>query len=966
MTQEFHLSITPIRSEEYLVRTEEVAPGVPLAEEQYVWPTSEWLAQARALMNDPLMGVLQGDRLTTQDQAETSATLTTLGQQLYSHLFQGRLRDSWMTAQGIAQHRGEALRLRLGLKGHTLPGIPWEVLNGGSSEGFHASTQHLSTGVNILFSRYLADAGMGNALGYQAIPKPSKTIKILMAIAAPTDQQQLKLKQEAYHLQDELRLRANVLQAGGAHLLPDIQVTILEQPGREELAQALEQGQYHVFHYAGHSELGEAGGKIYLVNRQTGLSETLNGNDLAGLLFNNDIQMAVFNSCRGAHTASGAADGQRQIGTLTDALVSRGIPAVLAMAEQIPDDVALSLTRLFYRNLKQGYPVDLSLSRARQGLLSAYSSDQLYWALPILYLNPDFDGYLTAGDRSLENPADALIRLPHLHSSPLTEARAAVTPHQDDDEMPGDPMSQDVTDDVTDNLYASRLSTPPLPGHQNRLSSMYGVTGKHPEGDEPTPVDVSHNDVSDTNGQHPSVLEPQDAPVLGDHPELPDDFFLADNELHGLDDGLTQDFLNDEVDESESVRNLVEQLEGGASTTDAIAHDLPYSLNDDPEAAAHLLYNGQPPSDDAAEIARDISMVTSDQEGSDITPPTLEGEDDAQPSLTLLPSASDSGDDDGTELDLVDDANGLSMDHDADNSVDPVLLRQRQASPWKKLVWLPIASVAGAAVVFLGHQVLPRITDISDQSPVTPGDVNCENLVEKPTSRVADCGLASFSLDNVESGQAAIVELLDRGELDRASDVFESIPSRLRNNPNVIFLEGRLAWQYSLQNNPKYSVQDASQFWSYSAQKADESEAPLHYNALGFARYTEGDLEGAIDAWEQALMRIDEGGVNILPEDNGQAIASTSAGMTRVGVPQGQLTNQDALTAYSGIALVSMQLAAKSSVEQPYDLVNQAFQIRQIVMQSPMGIDPDTSEHAWLWTDALANQWQIFKNASPQ
>lgn len=211
-----------------------------------------------------------------------------------------------------------------------------------------------------------------------------------MVLAAPTDQEVLALKQEAEHLQQELQ---GTSQTGNSQA-PDVELTILEQPGREQLTQALEHNHYQVLHYAGHSNLGVAGGSLYLVSRRTGLTEVLNGDDLAGLLVNNGIRMAVFNSCRGVYTATSDSASDTGAGNLAEALVKRGVPAVLAMAERIPDDVALNLSRLFYRNLKQAYPVDLSLSRARQGLISSYGSDQLYWALPILYLHPDFDGYL--------------------------------------------------------------------------------------------------------------------------------------------------------------------------------------------------------------------------------------------------------------------------------------------------------------------------------------------------------------------------------------------------------------------------------------------------------------------------------------------------------------------------------------------------------------------------------------------
>ncbi|HEY9805287.1 MAG TPA: CHAT domain-containing protein, partial [Candidatus Obscuribacterales bacterium] len=418
MTQEFHLSVTPVGEDEYLIRTERVAPGVPLAEEQVVWPVEDWLNQARQLMNDPLLGLLQGDSahptsdklLESSDReldlelgsdlnrSQPARHLVDLGQQLYNALFQGTIRDSWMTAQGIAQHRREVLRLRIGLKGPRLVRLPWEVLHTGERHRVGGASRPVATGTDVLFSRYQPSPGLVSATAAlrELMLESQPPLRILMAIAAPTDQEQLELKREALHLQEELRHRQGTgLEAGGT---AEIQLTILDQPDREQLTQALEQGQFQVLHYAGHSNLGAAGGNLYLVNGKTGLTEVLSGDDLAGLLVNNGIRMVVFNSCRSAYTAT--SDLEHEIGeqNLAEALVRRGIPGVLAMAERIPDDVALTLTRLFYRNLKQGYPVDLSLSRARQGLISAYGSHQLYWALPILYLHPEFDGQLITGN----------------------------------------------------------------------------------------------------------------------------------------------------------------------------------------------------------------------------------------------------------------------------------------------------------------------------------------------------------------------------------------------------------------------------------------------------------------------------------------------------------------------------------------------------------------------------------------
>lgn len=389
MTQEFHISVTPVGQNDYLVRTEQVAPGVPLAEELVRWPVADWLAAAGSLMNDPLQSVLQGDAMALtasleETNARNSVNLVALGQQLYNALFQGTLRDSWITAQGIAQNHQQVLRLRLGLKDTKLARLPWEVM--------HQGDRPIATGPYIAFSRYQSGMSGRSRIPSRNIPQLSTegSIKVLMVIASPADQVRLDLlKQEAIRLQAELERKTQ----SGVHL-PEIELSVLEQPGREELTQALEQGNYHVLHYSGHSNFGANGGEIYLVSGRTGLTETLYGDDLAGLLVNNNIQMAVFNSCLGSYAATSDSNPDTAQRNLTETLVKRGIKSVLAMSERIPDEVALTLTQLFYRNLSQGYAVDLCVSRMRQGLISAYGSHQLYWALPILYLQPEFDGYL--------------------------------------------------------------------------------------------------------------------------------------------------------------------------------------------------------------------------------------------------------------------------------------------------------------------------------------------------------------------------------------------------------------------------------------------------------------------------------------------------------------------------------------------------------------------------------------------
>lgn len=376
MTQEFHLRVTALGANEVYVRVDRGPLGTPLAEERLHWPVDEWLESVHQILSDPLA-------LSTIDPL-------TLGQSLYRSLFQGSLSQSWNIAQGIAQHRREILRLRLGVRDETgspnrLQSLPWEILHDGHSP--------LTTAQSVIFSRYqprFADLNHFSSLAHSDSLRTNlkdgepSILRVLMVLAEPLCEKNkvhLALKQEALVLQGELDDRSSETSPLA------IDLTLLEQPGREQLTQALEQGQYHIFHFSGHSSPGA----LHLVNRKTGLTERLPGEDLAGLLRNNGVSLALLNSCRGHYTEPNPPALKPN---LADVLVQAGLPAVLAMAEQIPDRVAVTLTRLFYRNLKLGYPIDLSLCRARQGLLSSYGSEYFYWCLPVLYLRSDFDGQL--------------------------------------------------------------------------------------------------------------------------------------------------------------------------------------------------------------------------------------------------------------------------------------------------------------------------------------------------------------------------------------------------------------------------------------------------------------------------------------------------------------------------------------------------------------------------------------------
>ena len=957
MAQEFHISVTPLRGEDYLVRTEQVAQGVPLAEEQVAWSVQIWLEQTNRLLNDPLLTLLQQD---TQNNAgaiaangELSLSLVRLGQELHRSLFQGHLRDSWVTAQGIAYNRGELLRLRLGLRGLRLPRLPWEVLCEGAlpersrpDDLMLPALRPVAAGMNVLFSRYLT----GTRLLHTGTPnciEPGQPLRILMAIASPTDRDRLNLRREAEALQRELGTHDDNAAASGA--LPEIQLTILEQPGREQLTQALEQGQYQVFHFAGHSTLGAAGGNLYLVNPATGLTEMLSGNDLAGLLVNNHICMAMFNSCQGSFTAAPDPSAEMEGWNLAEALFSRGVPAVLAMAEQIPDHVALTLTRLFYRNLKQGYPIDLSLNRARQGLISAYGSQQLYWALPVLYMHPEFDGYLVAqettgaaGDRPL--PADlgmvGTVYSPGLES--ITEAILG-----NDDELVAEvaalevPLPMDVPleelDDLPDSLVDERdvdldedLEDLTETSQDEAIANMVQRLSGEPvetrdaeivEPDEQLPG-LLPLDATDTTPPLPAPLFPD---MAGDRPDA--EQLLTPTELVSLDTLFPP-----------ARRTSPEPPPRRGSSVD------PHILL--PIAGAGVVAialiwgvstlwqtEGQPPQE--AQEPLDSSSPSVAVSPLDSPTPTIITSPDAFPLES--PSPLEPGGLRPIPSDVLPDR---PM---PERSVQPLEPERFPSRPVTRPVILP-PSRPPSRPASVSEPTLIADRPSRPDSRLTEADLlqaEPEELKEIAIDRYEKA--AQFLQQNnfaaaeeaIALSNSATKILLDYNELSLAETALRTAVMENITDAMTTFLRGRLAWQVARSSNPVYQVEDARELWEQAL--AQNPSSRQYRNALGFAYYLEGqnDLaQGQSDAaWERWSLAL-----TALEAFDSDCYSNPTSCAIR--------------------ALIYQRLATYAPDRQQ-EYLQAAIALRdQVLAADAASFKRDTLAQNWLWTSAAIDEWQ--------
>ncbi|MGQ9869272.1 CHAT domain-containing protein [Leptodesmis sp.] len=976
MTQEFHLSITPIHNYEYLIRTEQVPDGAQLAESSVIWPVEDWLMEASRLMDDPLMGLLRSGsaeefllngasthRMPSPSRHSSSDNLIAFGQQLYTALFQGSIQESWMRAQGIAQHQRSRLRFRLGLKGTELHRLPWEVM--------YAGDRPLASGTGVVFSRYHSSFSVLKSRfpfhktpGYEAHPP----LKILMVLAAPNDQEMLALKQEAEYLQHELQKTS----PQDGTVLSAIELTILEQPGREELTQALEHNHYQVLHYAGHSDLGVSGGSLYLVNRKTGLTELLSGDDLAGLLVNNGIRMAVFNSCRGVYSATSEAADQE--GNLAEALVRRGIPAVLAMAERIPDDVALHLSRLFYRNLKRALPVDLSLNRTRQGLITSYGSDQLYWALPILYLHPEFDGYvqsipdsITASRMSLDFPltggldGDTDTALP-----PIVDHSNSDLPSSGNGRSHLPKPSEQWATDYASILQDAYTDSEPRDSH-------YFQDEDFVEEDPDLPEEEAVARLVYEVSQSPTVLEPDEPDSLPPNnnpwePKPSPDYSvllappLSQSTLSPSRSPVSLTSQNNEHVESVNEASLEDVLDVlknimGKSTDKMMAAQR--AVQSDPTSAEAftqlgwaLFQQGYPKE---AKIAyyRAIRLNPDYADAYSRLGVALHQQGEVKEAIQVFNRAVELDSSLGDAPTIL---RNLLQDDDRPkvwpvpvvSQPQPSLSRSAESHPVrlrKPLLWIGLVAVGLSAIVatrLFDSQVLQFRNWLYSPSPTSssmgrasPGRVEDWSSVD--TAKVQAIAAEQVSQGNLMGAQSAIAALLDRRALQEAATVLQQIPSNPANPPAINFLKGRIIWQQWLAGNKDYSVAQAREFWEAAAR--DESTA-LYQNALGFAYYAEGQWDQAEQAWLKALQ--------------------SSEGTTPLQVLQpGAIDNSTALTSYAGLAMTSLKKADTAPPDQQRVLRAEALKLRQRVLATDSAnFQPDALGKNWMWSEKAIQDWR--------
>lgn len=346
----------------------------------------------------PIAGTARrGSAEATPSRLPSSADARKIGQALYEALFDAdrgeHLREH---LRRLDPQKGDGLRFVIDTtEAPALARLPWEFIYSPQEDDF-------------LFADRLKP--IVRWLEVDA-PPPSLAVtpplRMLMAVAAPTDRPELAVGSELAQLDQALGELAS------AGLLETIR---LEHTSLEQLDAAMLAHQPHVLHFIGHGDfVGDDGVLLLESDRHAGQAEAIAGRQLAVLLRNYraHLRLVFLNSCMGAASAQGA-----PFGGVAQSLIRRGIPAVIAMQFPIPDEAAVALARHFYRYLAAGQPVDAALSSARAFLYAR--GYPVEWGAPALHMRAP-DGRLF----DLGSPSAAAVAPPTAGAPP---ARPAASP----------------------------------------------------------------------------------------------------------------------------------------------------------------------------------------------------------------------------------------------------------------------------------------------------------------------------------------------------------------------------------------------------------------------------------------------------------------------------------------------------------------------------------------------------------
>ena len=291
-----------------------------------------------------------------------------LGRTLREFLFPNLIRDLFLRTKERAGKAGVRVRLNIFRDSRDLYQIPWEYVRDDKT--------FMALNAETPIVRYMPVDREAKSVGV-----PDK-VRVLVAWASPSDQDLLDVEGEVAVVEEALA----PLVASGR-----VEVEILPHAQPSTLRRLVQTMDPHVFHFIGHGVLQENGEGALALETRSGTTALVDADKLLVLFQGDETKLVVFSACQTAATSENEPDQEsaRALMGVAPKLVWGGVPAVVAMQFNLPDDAGAPFMETFYDFLAKGKPLDTAVTEARIGLYFDFD-DQIFWAIPVLFMRaPD-------------------------------------------------------------------------------------------------------------------------------------------------------------------------------------------------------------------------------------------------------------------------------------------------------------------------------------------------------------------------------------------------------------------------------------------------------------------------------------------------------------------------------------------------------------------------------------------------
>jgi hypothetical protein len=321
----------------------------------------------------------------------TDADMIQFGTNLFETLFQGDVRRLYDEAR--SRQRGRKLDLVLTSMIPWIAEKPWEFAYDAVRQSFLA-TEEIHFVRNVL-----------TAIPADIIAPAHGPLRILVASAQPVGFGQLSIDQEIA-----------VIRRGFAPLIDAnlVEVEVLARATPAAIHGRLSTGDYTVVHFIGHGVFDEVTQEGSLIFEDTrGGSFPLGQRSVREIFCTRGVSLVFLNACQSG--SGGQSDFNKGV---AQALVSHGLPALVANQYSVLDSSATSFAQHFYWSLAQGTSLGAAAREARIAVNYSLQGEAIDWAVPVLYARDPNKALCARTDTPTAMPA----------TTPSVKTRRAIEP----------------------------------------------------------------------------------------------------------------------------------------------------------------------------------------------------------------------------------------------------------------------------------------------------------------------------------------------------------------------------------------------------------------------------------------------------------------------------------------------------------------------------------------------------------